>query len=72
MDNLRNGSAAESPRLLGYAEAAEILGVSKYTLRRWACQGRIGFTRVGSKIVRFRPQQLQAFLAAGTVEPRVS
>ena len=72
MKNTEAGSSTQGQRLLGYAEAAEVLGVSQYTLRRWACQGRIGFTRVGRKIVRFSLAQLQAFLDAGVVEPRAS
>lgn len=60
----------DKPVLLDYSGAAEYLGVSPFTLRRWTMHRRIGFTRLGAKAVRFSIPQLQEFISAGTVAPR--
>ena len=50
-------------KLLTTAEAAHHLGVSKAFLERdrWA-GARIPFIRVGSRAVRYRPEDLMAYL----------
>jgi excisionase family DNA binding protein len=60
----------EKPTLLDYAAAAEYLGLSEYTLRRYVSLRRIGFVKLGLKAVRFRPDQLDRFIEAGTVSAR--
>lgn len=44
------------------ASAATRLGVTKFTLRRWMRNGRIGFFRCGRRIV-FAKSDLDAFLS---------
>jgi hypothetical protein len=53
------------PRLVGETEAAEILGLSVKTLRRWRFAGRgPAFHKIGA-CVRYRPADLDAFIEAG-------
>ena len=55
-------------RLLNTKEAAEYLGLSPYTLERWRYLGKgPRFIRVGSKSVRYRQTDLDAFLEIGGV-----
>lgn len=51
--------------LLCTKEAARLLGVSKAFLDRdrWA-GARIPFVRIGSRAVRYRPEDLEAFIAS--------
>jgi transcriptional repressor of dcmA and dcmR len=54
-------------RLLNIREAAEILNVSRMTLRRWTNTGQLRCYRVGGKRERrFRIQDLKKYLEAGT------
>jgi hypothetical protein len=53
------------PRLVGEKEAAEILGLQVKTLRRWRFAGRgPAFHKIGS-CVRYRLDDLTAFIEAG-------
>ncbi len=52
--------------LLTYKEAAEYLGVSEVTLRRWVSQRAIGFSKIGSTSVRFQPRALRQFVESGS------
>jgi hypothetical protein len=53
------------PRLVGELEAAQILGLSVKTLRRWRFAGRgPAFHKLGS-CVRYRLDDLAAFIEAG-------
>ncbi len=61
----------EKPELLDYPAAAAYLGLSPMTLRRYVSKQRIGYTKLGPRAVRFTPAQLQAFIRAGAVEPKV-
>ena len=54
--------------LLTPAEAAERLGLTKRFIYRLTTQHRIRFVRVG-KFVRIRESDLEAFIAAGVVDP---
>jgi hypothetical protein len=58
-------SIANLPRLIDETEAANILGLSVKTLRRWRW-GRNGpaFCKLGAA-VRYNPADLDAFIAAG-------
>ena len=51
-----------SPRLLDERAAAKFLGVSPRTLWRLADAGEIPFIRVGPRLKRYDPRDLQAFI----------
>ena len=58
--------------IVGYEEAAKILGVAAGTLYAWVSQRRIPHFRVGPRCVRFSRRTLLAFLqarAVGFVDP---
>jgi len=55
-------------RLLSPREAADLLGVSIVSIRRYYTAGRLRATRIGPKLVKFRPEDLEAF-AAGALAP---
>jgi excisionase family DNA binding protein len=50
------------PRLLSVKEAANILGVSVWTLRQWLSQRRIAIVKVG-RLTKLQLEDLQAFIA---------
>ncbi len=50
-------------RLLSADEAAELLGVSAYTVRQWARERRIPYVPLGRKLKRFRLSSLLAWMA---------
>ena len=51
-------------RLLDVKEAAALLGCSEAAIRKWVHQRRLPAVRVG-RLVRFRRQDLEAFVQAG-------
>lgn len=51
--------------LLTVAEAAAILGVNAFTVRRWIKAGRLEAIRMGEKLLRIRPDAIANFLDAG-------
>ena len=61
---------AQHPELLNYDEAAEYLGLSPFTVHRYVSQGFIRYQKLGLKLVRFRPEDLDRFIQARIVEPR--
>jgi len=56
--------------LLTREEAAELLGIRPQTLAAWKCLGRQGppYVRVGMRAIRYRRSDLEAWLAARTVQ----
>jgi excisionase family DNA binding protein len=56
-------------RLLTVDEAAERLGTSVRFVRRLIAERRIAYTKLG-RHVRIAARDLDAFVAAGRVEPR--
>jgi excisionase family DNA binding protein len=56
--------------LLNNTQAAEILGVSPHSLRRYVALRLIPYTRVGKRLVRFRLADLEAYLNRQTVAAR--
>ncbi len=53
-------------KLYNYNEAAEYLGISPSTLRKWVCSGKIACTKLGTgpkAPVRFTEEQLKAVLS---------
>lgn len=61
-------NATTRPKLLTEAEAADYLGVKPQTLCAWRCTKRysLPYIKVG-RLVRYRPEDLEAFLAERTV-----
>jgi excisionase family DNA binding protein len=59
-------------RLLDIDQAAEVLGIHVATLYRWARARRVPCIRMGARIIRFDPRELDRFLARNTVEARES
>lgn len=55
-------------RLLTVTEAAERLGTSTRFVRRLIAERRIAFNKVG-RHVRLSPDDLEAFIRAGRIEP---
>jgi len=54
-------------KLLSKPEAAELLGVSPFSMNR--LMREIGFVRVGNRRVLFDPQAIQEYIQARTVKP---
>lgn len=59
---IRSGEAAFVDRLLCAEEAAELLGVSAYTVRQWARERRIPYVPLGPKLKRFRLSSLHQWM----------
>jgi excisionase family DNA binding protein len=49
--------------LLTVREVAHGIGVSRATVYRWAEEGRLRHVRLSSNVLRFRPEDLAAFIA---------
>ena len=58
---------AEQERLLTIAQAAHYLNVTERFIRRLVAERRVAYHKLG-KFVRFRPEDLDAFLSSGRVE----
>ena len=65
-------SSAEQGRdpveaLVGYDEAARLLGVARNTVYFWVHTRRVPHVRLGPRCVRFRPSELRAWIDAHAV-----
>ncbi len=60
----------ESVGLLDYGAAADFLGLSEHTLRRYVSLGKLPYLKLGSKLVRFEPERLRHWVESRRVEPR--
>jgi excisionase family DNA binding protein len=58
--------AVLNPAILTKREAAIYLKVSQRFLERATKQGRLRAYKIGSKIIRFKANDLEAFLASGS------
>ena len=65
----REPSNVGSQPLLDYAAAAAYLGATQSFLRRLVLEKRVRYYKVG-KFVRFRVEDLDAFVEEGRVEPQ--
>ena len=52
--------AEQAPHDLSIAEAARRKNVSGKTIRRWIAEGRLPAERVGPRLIRIRPEDLDA------------
>lgn len=55
--------------LLTYDEAAQILGVEKDTLQRWAAERRIEVIRFSHTCVRIQKTELKRFITRHIIKP---
>jgi excisionase family DNA binding protein len=65
-----HNASPKSPRrrpLLGYREAAQLLGVPRGTLYAWVSEGRIPHIRFSGRMVRFDPDEIEAWIDAQRV-----
>lgn len=60
----------EAGDLVGYADAAKLLGIPQNTLYGWVYQRAVPHVRLGPRMVRFSRKNLAAWLAERTVEVR--
>jgi excisionase family DNA binding protein len=58
---------ATRQRWLKAQEAAELLGISVWTLRHWVSARKITFVKKG-RMVRFREEDLERFMNSGLVK----
>ena len=65
-------SAPGSNDMLGYRDAAALLGVPLGTLYSWVNKRSIPHFRLGPKLVRFSRAELVHWVEARSVEPRFS
>ncbi len=68
-------ASTKSPRrrpLLGYREAAQLLGIPRGTLYAWVSEGRIPHIRFSKRMVRFDAHEIEAWVDARRVSPRGS
>jgi len=56
-------------RLLSANEAAQLLGVSAYTIRQWARERRIPYYKVG-RLLRFDADEIERWLGQQRRDPR--
>jgi excisionase family DNA binding protein len=49
-------------KLLNLQEAADLTGMSGFTLRRWAKLGRVGVVRLSKRAIRFRQTDLETLV----------
>jgi excisionase family DNA binding protein len=54
-------SVSAAPRLLLVHHVARRLGVPRRTVRCWAATGRLPAIKIGPKIWKFRPEDVEAF-----------
>lgn len=57
-------------QLLNNTQAAEFLGVSPHSLRRYVALREIPFVRVGKRLIRFKIKDLEDYCARQTVPAR--
>lgn len=68
LDHLLAGAAESSPTFVDTQGAAEITGLSKFTLEQWRSEGKgPQFTRVG-RAVRYAVADLAKFMAEGKID----
>ena len=56
-------------RLLNLQEAADLLGISLWTVRRWASERRFSIAKLGGRVL-VPEESLRAFIEENTVEAR--
>ena len=54
---------------LNVTQAAKILGINKFTLYRWSESGKIPSRRIGTKLLRFCIEDIEAFTQPALIKP---
>jgi len=57
-------STARKPELIGLSEAADRCGVCYRTIRRYIAQGRLDAVRVGPRLLKVKPADVDALKTA--------
>jgi excisionase family DNA binding protein len=60
----------EEERLLTPEQVAERLAVSRFTVMKWLREGKIAGRKLGGKIWRVHPDDVQAFIEASARQSR--
>ena len=68
MKSDRRNEPQRNPPLLSVEDAAAYLQIAVWTLRHWVSDRKIPFVRMG-RLVRFRQQDLDAFITRRIVRP---
>lgn len=55
-------------QLIGSAEAAKLLGITRSTLYQWTSERKIPFIKISRNMIKFDPQALRAWIEAKRVE----
>ena len=55
--------------LLNYADASHLLNVKTGTLYSWVSRRVIPFVRLSPRVVRFKREEIEAWMGARSVEP---
>ena len=58
--------------LLTVIQAAELLGISPWTMRQWISDGKIEFVNYGNGLVRVKRSVLDGFVARNTIRAKAS
>lgn len=70
---MQNDGDDQSPSpFMSYAEATQLLGVKTGTLYSWVSRRVIPFVRLSPRVVRFRREDLDRWLAERSVQPASS
>jgi predicted site-specific integrase-resolvase len=64
------GSAMD--KMWDLKDAASRVGVSPFTLRRWARLGRVASVRLSARAIRFRERDLEALVKSSVVPAKVN
>ena len=59
----------ENRVLLNNAQAAEFLQISENTLRVWVSRGKVPYTKIGKRLVRYRKGDLEDWIDGQTHHP---
>lgn len=60
----------EPGELMTVSQAAAILGVNSFTIRRWIKNGKLEAMRIGEKLLKIKPESLAKFIEASQL-PKV-
>ena len=63
------GKLEVAAAILNYAETAQLLGVKVNTLYAWVSRRVIPFVRLSPRVVRFRREEIEAWMVERSVQP---